>query len=63
MVTFTLILTYQALADYVDLITFIRQSVEGASQSPVVAFGGSYGGMLAARIRIKYPRIVQVGIY
>ena len=63
MVTLTLILTYQALADYVDLITYIRQTVEGASQSPVVAFGGSYEGMLAARIRIKYPHIVQVGIY
>ena len=50
----------QALADYVDLITYIRQSVEGASESPVVAFGGSYGGMLAAWIRTKYPHIVQV---
>jgi lysosomal Pro-X carboxypeptidase len=50
----------QALADFVDLITYIRQSVEGASESPVVAFGGSYGGMLAACIRTKYPHIVQV---
>ena len=56
----TLTMAYQALADYVDLITFIRQSVEGASESPVVAFGGSYGGMLAAWIRTKYPHIVQV---
>ena len=58
----TLMLTYQALADYVDLITHIRQSVEGASESPVVAFGGSYGGMLAAWIRTKYPHIVQGAI-
>lgn len=52
----------QALADYVDLITYIRQNREGASDSPVIAFGGSYGGMLAAWIRTKYPHIVQGAI-
>jgi len=52
----------QALADYVDLITHLRQTMEGASESPVVAFGGSYGGMLAAWIRTKYPHIVQGAI-
>jgi len=52
----------QALADYVDLISHLRQTMEGASESPVVAFGGSYGGMLAAWIRTKYPHIVQGAI-
>jgi len=52
----------QALADYVDLITYLRESIDGASESPVVAFGGSYGGMLAAWIRTKYPHIVQGAI-
>jgi len=52
----------QALADYVDLITHIRETVTGASASPVIAFGGSYGGMLAAWIRTKYPHIVQGAI-
>merc|ERR1719481_2228787 len=52
----------QALADYVDLITYLKGSIEGAAESPVVAFGGSYGGMLAAWIRTKYPHIVQGAI-
>ena len=58
--SFTMNLNFQALADYVDLISFLRKTIEGASQSPVITFGGSYGGMLAAWIRTKYPHIVQV---
>jgi len=52
----------QALADYADLITSIRGSVEGAAESPVIVFGGSYGGMLAAWMRTKFPHIVQGAI-
>ena len=48
----------QALMDYVELIKFIKGTVEGAADSVVVAFGGSYGGMLAAWLRTKYPHIV-----
>lgn len=49
----------QALADYVDLISNLTAGQAPGGQSPVIAFGGSYGGMLAAYIRIKYPHIVQ----
>ncbi|XP_031836182.1 lysosomal Pro-X carboxypeptidase [Nomia melanderi] len=51
----------QALADYVDLIQYLR-STPKYTDSPVIVFGGSYGGMLSAWIRIKYPHIVQGAI-
>lgn len=44
----------QTLEDYAQLITYLRNG----KQLPVVAFGGSYGGMLAAWFRMKYPHIV-----
>lgn len=49
----------QALADYAELISYIKSTTPGASNSPVIAFGGSYGGMLAAWMRIKYPHIIK----
>jgi len=52
----------QALADYAYLIHYIKTEVKGAENSPVIAFGGSYGGMLAAWFRVKYPHIVAGAI-
>ena len=46
----------QALADYAVVIQKLR-SIYG--QVPVVAVGGSYGGMLAAWFRLKYPASVN----
>ncbi|WCJ34246.1 Serine carboxypeptidase S28 family protein [Euphorbia peplus] len=46
----------QALADYATLITDLKANLS-ATDSPVVVFGGSYGGMLAAWFRLKYPHV------
>ncbi|GFY86676.1 serine carboxypeptidase S28 family protein [Actinidia rufa] len=46
----------QALADFAILITDLKKNLS-AEACPVVLFGGSYGGMLAAWMRLKYPHI------
>lgn len=46
----------QALADFAVLIRSLKQNLSSEA-SPVVVFGGSYGGMLAAWFRLKYPHI------
>ncbi|RHY20010.1 hypothetical protein DYB37_003710 [Aphanomyces astaci] len=48
----------QALADYAVLLGEIKNAYN-ASSSAVVAFGGSYGGMLATWFRQKYPHVVD----
>ncbi|KAK6640761.1 hypothetical protein RUM44_012458 [Polyplax serrata] len=52
----------QALADYVDLLTYIQTNSSRSYTSPVIAFGGSYGGMLSAYMRMKYPHIIAGSI-
>lgn len=49
----------QALADYADLLTWLKNNLPGAKTSKVVAFGGSYGALLSTWFRIKYPHIID----
>ena len=51
----------QAMADYATLIRDVLRELR-APDAPVVVFGGSYGGMLATWMRIKYPSVVDAAV-
>jgi lysosomal Pro-X carboxypeptidase len=44
--------------DYVELLKTIKETY-GANFKATIAFGGSYGGMLAAWMRMKHPSVIQ----
>jgi pimeloyl-ACP methyl ester carboxylesterase len=45
----------QVMYDYVELVKYIRYHF-AAMNNPCIVFGGSYGGMLAAWLRMKFPQ-------
>ena len=51
------------MADFVDVINHVKYDLlrltPGKNLVPVIAFGGSYGGSLAAWMRMKYPAVVD----
>ncbi|KAI1728184.1 serine carboxypeptidase s28 domain-containing protein [Ditylenchus destructor] len=47
----------QTLADYAQLIPAVKTKLELQQNTTVVVIGGSYGGVLAALLRLKYPSL------
>lgn len=52
----------QALADYAEFLQDFKRLNPQFESSPVISFGGSYGGMLTAWFRQKYPNVVAGGL-
>ena len=51
----------QALADYAALVTHVRDTHD-AWDAPVITFGGSLAGTLAAFMRLRYPQLVDIAV-
>ena len=51
--------TEQALGDYIYFLHIFKHEIINCPDCPIIAFGGSYGGMLASWIRMKFPNIVD----
>lgn len=49
--------TDEAMMDFVEFIRFIKKT--HCNNCPVIVFGGSFGGMLATWMRMKYPFVVD----
>lgn len=50
--------TSQVLEDYVELLDNLKRTLPDADRCPVVVFGGSYGGTLAAILRASRPAAI-----
>lgn len=48
----------QALSDFVELLVNFKKE-KNLIANPIIAFGGSYGGMLSSWARMKFPHIFQ----
>lgn len=49
------------MMDYANLIVKIKEKYN-STNSPVITFGGSYGGMLASWMRMKFETLVTAAV-
>eukprot|EP00615_Pteridomonas_danica_P000926 CAMPEP_0114356294 /NCGR_PEP_ID=MMETSP0101-20121206/20855_1 /TAXON_ID=38822 ORGANISM="Pteridomonas danica, Strain PT" /NCGR_SAMPLE_ID=MMETSP0101 /ASSEMBLY_ACC=CAM_ASM_000211 /LENGTH=549 /DNA_ID=CAMNT_0001498657 /DNA_START=28 /DNA_END=1677 /DNA_ORIENTATION=+ len=54
--------TSQVLEDYVELIEYLKSTLDNAINCPVIAFGGSYGGTLTTLLRVNHPSSIIGGL-
>eukprot|EP01084_Bolivina_argentea_P039888 73703_1 len=52
----------QAMADYVELLYYLKNKYFNCSLCPVIVLGGSYSGKLSFYLRIKYPYLFDIAI-
>lgn len=49
----------QAIADFVVFLRHYKTKVLNCPNCPIIAFGGSYAGMIASWMRMKFPNIID----
>jgi lysosomal Pro-X carboxypeptidase len=59
--TFQYLTSEQALADFSSLLFEVKKFL-GFDKIPIISFGGSYGGVLSAWLRLKYPFLIEGAI-
>ena len=52
----------QAMADYMELLSFWKSDYFNCSLCPVIVLGGSYSGKLSFYLRITYPYIFDIAL-
>ncbi|KAH7696970.1 Peptidase S28, partial [Aphelenchoides avenae] len=48
----------QVIEDYAYAIPQLKTALDLPPDTPVIAFGGSYGGMLTAWLALKHPSLL-----
>jgi len=52
----------QTIEDFATIIKYYKNQVLNCTDCPVITFGGSYCGQLAAWLRMRYPELVDAAV-